>query len=230
VPSGTGAVAAWALAGIATSRPRAANDATHKRARPALDSCLDNFIFDPSLRLSVMAKFTVQDRLISKSTPPAHFELFPGHRTDGEAASRSRRLRRRSTRRWDATGSGSSPYMATPTQWIPTVGSQGHQVTLRPHRPPRPSRPGLPSTAARRPPPPGLHRTLRSPRTPAAPSSSPSMAAVTPGPGARRSTPRSESPPASTTPLRRFLRWSDWPLPRPWPHRGRIRLRRCSVH
>jgi hypothetical protein len=33
VPSGTGAVAAWALPGIATSRARAATDATPKRAR-----------------------------------------------------------------------------------------------------------------------------------------------------------------------------------------------------
>jgi len=42
-----------------------------------------------------------------------------------------------------------------------------------------------------------------------APSSSPSIAAVTPGPEARRSTPSSESPPASTTPRRRSLPWSD---------------------
>src|SRR5665648_1106750 len=47
VPSGTGAVAAWALPGIANSRPRAAIDAMPKRARPRFDLYGDSFIFDP---------------------------------------------------------------------------------------------------------------------------------------------------------------------------------------
>ena len=47
VPSGTGAVAAWALVGIATSSPSAATDATPKRARGVFGSYLGSFIFDP---------------------------------------------------------------------------------------------------------------------------------------------------------------------------------------
>ena len=104
--------------------------------------------------------------------------------------------------------------MVTPTHWIPTVEDQtAVRATRRSHQPTRPPRPGLASMAARRPSPPRLPLKSLPQHTLAAPSSSPFTAAVTPGLEARQSTPRSESPPQSTTRPRQFSGCSECDAP-----------------